>query len=86
MALGSIQHLTEMSTGNLRAGEGGKERPVRKADNLTDTCGPIVYEMWEPRLLTTLLASMACYKDSFTFFYVTYRLFKCSLLKWKKGL
>jgi hypothetical protein len=31
MALGSTQPLTEMSTNIL----GGKERPVRKADNLT---------------------------------------------------
>jgi hypothetical protein len=25
--------------------------------------------MWEPRRLTTLLAFMACYRDSFTFFH-----------------
>jgi hypothetical protein len=28
----------------------------------------IVYKMWEPRRLTTLWASTACYRDSFTFF------------------
>jgi hypothetical protein len=39
MALGSTQPLTEMSTRNL---PGGKRRPVRKADNLTATCAPIV--------------------------------------------
>jgi hypothetical protein len=35
MALGSIQPLTEMSTRNLN---GGKERPARKAVNLTAIC------------------------------------------------
>jgi hypothetical protein len=41
---------------------------VRKADNLTAICEPTVYKMWEPRRLTTLLASTSCYRDSFTFF------------------
>jgi hypothetical protein len=35
MVLGSTQLLTEMSTRNL---PGGKERPARKADNLTAIC------------------------------------------------
>jgi hypothetical protein len=39
MALASTQRLTEMSTRNL---PGGKARPVRKADNLTAICEPIV--------------------------------------------
>jgi hypothetical protein len=39
MALRSTQPLTEMSTRNL---PGGKERPARKADNLTAICEPIV--------------------------------------------
>jgi hypothetical protein len=39
MALESTQPLTEMSTKNLTEGKG---RPVRKADNLTATCEPIV--------------------------------------------
>jgi hypothetical protein len=52
MALGSTQPLTEMSTRNL---PGGKVRPAREADNLTAICEPIVYKMWEPRRLTTLL-------------------------------
>jgi hypothetical protein len=39
MALGSAQPLTEMSTRNL---PGGKGRPVRKADNITAICEPIV--------------------------------------------
>jgi hypothetical protein len=64
MALESTQPLTEMSTGNL---PGGKGRLARKADNLTAICEPIVKEMWEPRRLTTLWASTACYRDSFTF-------------------
>jgi hypothetical protein len=40
--------------------------PVRKADNPTAICEPIVQKMWERRRLTTLWASKACYKDSFT--------------------
>jgi hypothetical protein len=39
MALQSTQSLTEMSTRNLR---GDKERPERKADNLTAIYEPIV--------------------------------------------
>jgi hypothetical protein len=39
MSLGSTQPLTEMSTRNLPGrGGGGKERPARKADNLTAIC------------------------------------------------
>jgi hypothetical protein len=64
MALGSTQPLTEMSTMNL---PGGKGRPARKADNLTAICEPIVYILWDPQRLTTLWASMAWYRDSFTF-------------------
>jgi hypothetical protein len=63
MALRSIQPLTEMSTRNL---PGGKGRPACKAENLTAICEPTVYKMWEPRRLTTLWASMASYRDSFT--------------------
>jgi hypothetical protein len=65
MVLGPTQHITEMSTRNLH---GGKERQARKADNLTDICEPIFYKMWQPRRLTTLWASTACYTDSFTLF------------------
>jgi hypothetical protein len=39
MALGSTQPLTKVSIRNLPA---GKERPARKADNLTAICEPIV--------------------------------------------
>jgi hypothetical protein len=39
MALGSTQHLTEMSTKNL---PGGKGRPARKADGLIAICEPTV--------------------------------------------
>jgi hypothetical protein len=39
MALGLTKPLTEMSTRNLFAGRG---RAVHKAENLTDTCEPIV--------------------------------------------
>jgi hypothetical protein len=60
MALGSTQPLTEMSTRNL---PGGKGQPVCKAVNLTAICEPITYKKWEPRRLTTLWASTACYRD-----------------------
>jgi hypothetical protein len=63
MALGSAQPLTEMSTRDLL---GSKERPAHKADNLTAICELSVWKMWEPQQLTTLLASTACYRDSFT--------------------
>jgi hypothetical protein len=65
MALGSAQPLTEMSTGMYL---GRKGRLARKADKLTARCQTIFYKMWEPRRLTTLWASTACYRDSFTFF------------------
>jgi hypothetical protein len=64
MTLGSTQPLTEISTRNLF---GDKERPARKADNLTAIHEQIVWKMWEPRRLTTLWASTASYRDSFTF-------------------
>jgi hypothetical protein len=46
---------------------GGQGRPARKADNLTAICEPIILKMWEPRRLTTLLVSMAYYRDNFTY-------------------
>jgi hypothetical protein len=45
---------------------GNRARPVRKADDLSAICEPIVYTMWDPRHLRTLQASAACYGDSFT--------------------
>jgi hypothetical protein len=59
MALGSTQPLTGVPGIFL----GGKGLSARKAD-LISICEPIFYKMWEPRCLTTLWASMACYKDS----------------------
>jgi hypothetical protein len=64
MVLVLAQPLTEMSTRNLL---GGKGRPARKVDKLTAIYEPIAKKMWEPRRLTTLRASTACYRDSFTF-------------------
>jgi hypothetical protein len=61
MAQRSTQPLTEMSTRSL---PGGKGRPARKANNLLADC---LDRMWEPQRLTTLWASTACYRDSFTF-------------------
>jgi hypothetical protein len=37
-------------------------------DNLTAVCEPIIYNKWEPRHLTALWVSTACYRDSFTAF------------------
>jgi hypothetical protein len=56
---------------------------ARKADNLTAICERIFWKMWQPRRLTTLWASAACYRDSFTFFNLLnpYRLWvECSFL------
>jgi hypothetical protein len=64
VAMGSNKPLTEMSARKL---PGGKGRPAREAVNLTAICEAIVQKMWEPRRLTTLWASMACYRDSFSF-------------------
>jgi hypothetical protein len=61
MDLGLTESLTEMSARNL---PGDKGRPARKADNLTAICEPIAYEMCEPRRLTTLRTSTACYRDT----------------------
>jgi hypothetical protein len=66
MALDSTQSRTEMSTRNLPAGKG---RPVRKADNLTAICKPIIQKMWDPRRLTILRASTTCYRGSCIFFF-----------------
>jgi hypothetical protein len=49
----------------------GKGRPAYNAENLTAISEPIAQKMWEPRRLTILLASMACYRDNFTFLYKT---------------
>jgi hypothetical protein len=48
MALGSTKPLTKMSTRNL---SGCKERPARKANNLTAIYEPIVTKIWGPRRL-----------------------------------
>jgi hypothetical protein len=62
MALGLTQPLTEWVPGIFL---GGKVRAAHKADNFTAIGEPIVYKIWDPQHLTTLLASMVCYKDSF---------------------
>jgi hypothetical protein len=62
MALEFTEAITEMSTIIL---PGGKGKPARKADNFLAICEPTVYKMWEPRHLTTIWASTACYKVSF---------------------
>jgi hypothetical protein len=59
MALEFTQLLIEVSTKNL---SGGKGWPARKPDNLTAICEPTLKKMWEPRHLTNLWASTACYR------------------------
>jgi hypothetical protein len=67
--MGSTKSLTEISARNLH---GGYARPVRKADILTTIREHFVYKMWEPRRLTTVWTSTACYRDSFAFLYNQY--------------
>jgi hypothetical protein len=43
---------------------------VRKTDNLAAICEPIVYNMWEPRLLTTLWASTGLLQGELYLFYI----------------
>jgi hypothetical protein len=74
MTQGSTQPLTEIRTKNIPAGKG---RPAREADNLTAICEPIVWNMREPRRLTTLWAYTAYYRDSFT-------VFSSTLLPWRR--
>jgi hypothetical protein len=62
-----------MNTGNF---PGGKGRAARGADSFT-ICEPIVKKMWQPRRLTTLWAFMACYRDSFTFYFKTMMVHEC---------
>jgi hypothetical protein len=44
-------------------------RPELKSDNLTAICERIVLKLCEPRRLTTLWASTACYRNSCNFFF-----------------
>jgi hypothetical protein len=64
MVLGWSQPLRERSTWNLLGGIQGL--PAHKADNLTAICELNVWGE-KPQRFTTLLAFMACYRDSFTF-------------------
>jgi hypothetical protein len=68
MAMGSTQPLAEMSTRNR---PGSKRQPVLGADNLTAICEPTVCKRWESRRLATLWAFRACYRDSFTFTFMS---------------
>jgi hypothetical protein len=73
-ALGLTQPLIEMSARSIKMFLGSRAQPVRRADNLTAICEPIVQTLWDPRHLTTLYASMACYGNSLlSFFFLLYR-------------
>jgi hypothetical protein len=63
--LASNRNEYQESSWGIRGG-----RPAHKADNLAAICKPINYKMWEPRRLTNLWASTACYRDSFIFLLV----------------
>jgi predicted transcriptional regulator len=65
MAMGTIQPVTELSMRNL---PGGKGRPAHKAYNLTAICKAIIEKMLEPHRLESLWATIACFRDNFTFF------------------
>jgi hypothetical protein len=66
MALGSTQPLTEMSTRNVPGGKRAADAQVwQPYRHLWVDC---LDKMWEPRRLTILWVSTACYRDSFTFY------------------
>jgi hypothetical protein len=44
-----------------------RSQQARKAVQLIAICEPIFNTMWEPRRLTTIQASSACYGNSFAF-------------------
>jgi hypothetical protein len=67
MALGLTQPLTKMSTRNFLWGKG---QLACKADYLTAIYEQIVQKMWEAHHLITLWAPKACYRDSFTFYFL----------------
>jgi hypothetical protein len=60
MTWGQFSLLTEMSTRNLTVCKG---RPAHKADNRVTIRELIIEKRWQARDLTTLWASMACYRD-----------------------
>jgi hypothetical protein len=65
MAQGLIQPLKETNTRKFLGGRGGsKSGPARKADILTATREPFVQKMWDPRRLTALYTSKACFPNS----------------------
>jgi hypothetical protein len=45
---------------------GSRTRPVRKSDNFTAFCVPVIKTIWDPLRLTALQAYMACYGDKFS--------------------
>jgi hypothetical protein len=45
---------------------------VHRADNLVAICQLIVYTVWDLQHLTTLQDSLACYRPSFTLFYLIF--------------
>jgi hypothetical protein len=65
MALEFTQNLTKWAPEDLSV---GKARPARKMDYLASICEQIVLKMKATWHLTTLLASAAFYRDSFTLF------------------
>jgi hypothetical protein len=65
MAIGLTQLLTELSIKNLPA---GKALPACKLTISPPLSKPIVQKMWDPRSLTTLRTSTACYRNSFVFY------------------
>jgi hypothetical protein len=68
MALGLTQHVTEMSTTNFPRGVKGDWRVGLTAS--PPSVNRFVKEMSDPRRLTTLWVSTACYRGSFTITFI----------------
>jgi hypothetical protein len=59
--------LSQASNRNQYRESSWGKGPLELEADLTAFCEPTIYKMWEPRCLTTLWASTACYRDSFAF-------------------
>jgi hypothetical protein len=60
-------HTVALELIQPRTETGDTARPAHKSDKLTGNCESIIQKMWNPRLLTILHVSTACYTDSCLF-------------------
>jgi hypothetical protein len=66
-----------------------KGRPASEADNLTAILSRLFRKMWKPVHFTTLRASTACYRDTFTFFLVRAQMapnVSCRNRSWRESM